>query len=63
MASARHSARSRHAAAASAPEECERLAKTMPEEGRRTLLDIAASWRALAAKAERQAGATPKKTQ
>jgi phytoene/squalene synthetase len=36
-------------------EECERLAKTMPEESRRTLLKIADAWRVLAAEAERQA--------
>ena len=36
-------------------EECERLAKTMPDESRRTLLEIAAAWRALAAEAERPA--------
>ena len=32
-------------------EECERLAKSMPEESRCTLLEIAAAWRELAAEA------------
>jgi phytoene/squalene synthetase len=41
-------------------EECERLAKAMPDESRRTLLDIAAAWRTLAAEAERQAVTSPR---
>jgi hypothetical protein len=41
-------------------EECERLAKTMPAEGRRTLLEIAVAWRVLAVEAERQASAAPR---
>jgi hypothetical protein len=41
-------------------EECERLAKTMPGESRRTLLDIAAAWRALAVEADRQAVTSPR---
>jgi hypothetical protein len=42
-------------------EECERLAKTMPDESRRTLREIVGAWRVLAAEAERQA-ATPQRT-
>jgi hypothetical protein len=41
-------------------EECERLAKTMQNDNRRSLLDIGASWRALAAEAERQTGVAPR---
>jgi hypothetical protein len=41
-------------------EECERLAKTMPGESRRTLFEIAVAWRALAAEAERQAVTPPR---
>jgi hypothetical protein len=35
-------------------DECRRLAKTMPEEHRRTLLEIAAAWTRLAQEAERR---------
>jgi hypothetical protein len=41
-------------------EECERLAKTMPDESRRTLLEIARAWRLLAAEAEHQAATPPR---
>jgi hypothetical protein len=40
--------------------ECERLAKAMPDESRRTLLEIAAAWRALAAEADRRAVTSPR---
>jgi hypothetical protein len=35
-------------------EECQRLAKTMPEEHRRALLEIADAWLVLAQEAERK---------
>jgi hypothetical protein len=35
-------------------EECQRLAKTMPEENRRMLLEIADAWLLLAQEAERK---------
>jgi hypothetical protein len=41
-------------------EERERLAKTMPAESRRTLIEIACGWRALAGEAERQAATGPR---
>jgi len=35
-------------------EECQRLARTMPQEHRRTLLEIAEAWLTLARESERQ---------